>query len=79
MAEEDALLALLPPEERANEIKGRGNQLFKARDLAGAIALYSEAIAVNPSDHLLFSNRSTAHLANKVSFCTSRSSVRREE
>ena len=44
----------------ADELKAEGNAALKANDAAGAIAKYTEAIALEPS-HLLYSNRSAAH------------------
>ena len=60
-----------PPDEssedyaaaRALEYKNRGNAKFKERDYEGAVQAFSEAIALDPSNAVLYSNRSGAYLA----------------
>ena len=39
-----------------------GNDLFKAGDFAAAVAAYSEAIALQPANVILYSNRRYAHV-----------------
>lgn len=46
--------------ERAVALKGEGNALFKVRDYAGAIAKYTEAVNLDPDNHVYYSNRSMA-------------------
>mmetsp|Transcript_16406 Transcript_16406/g.50752 ORF Transcript_16406/g.50752 Transcript_16406/m.50752 type:complete len:451 (-) Transcript_16406:36-1388(-) len=50
-------------ERHANEYKIRGNEKFKQRDYPGAVAAYSEAIALDPNNSVLYSNRSGTYLA----------------
>ena len=47
----------------ADQYREKGNGLFKAGDYAGAVGAYSEAIALDPANHVLYSNRSGAYLA----------------
>lgn len=56
MSEELALQA-------ANAAKQRGNELFKLKDYEGALKKYSEAIELDPSNAVLYSNRSAVYLA----------------
>nr|KAG5687268.1 hypothetical protein BaRGS_010255 [Batillaria attramentaria] len=46
---------------RAAELKAEGNKHFERADYASAIKVYSEAIALSKTDHLLFSNRAHAY------------------
>ncbi|EQC27035.1 hypothetical protein SDRG_15149 [Saprolegnia diclina VS20] len=48
---------------KANEIKDQGNALFVKKQYPESIALYTQALALNPCDALLYSNRCAAHLA----------------
>ena len=43
-------------------LKTRGNNALTTGDFAEAIKCYSEAIELDPSNHVLFSNRSAAYL-----------------
>eukprot|EP00735_Rhodelphis_limneticus_P002582 TRINITY_DN1349_c0_g1::TRINITY_DN1349_c0_g1_i1::g.20001::m.20001 TRINITY_DN1349_c0_g1::TRINITY_DN1349_c0_g1_i1::g.20001 ORF type:complete len:514 (+),score=181.13,sp/Q4R8N7/STIP1_MACFA/40.43/1e-25,sp/Q4R8N7/STIP1_MACFA/40.00/8e-14,TPR_11/PF13414.1/8.8e-18,TPR_11/PF13414.1/0.0035,TPR_11/PF13414.1/3.2,TPR_11/PF13414.1/0.0079,TPR_1/PF00515.23/9.2e-08,TPR_1/PF00515.23/2.9e+02,TPR_1/PF00515.23/2.6,TPR_1/PF00515.23/0.00085,TPR_2/PF07719.12/6.1e-07,TPR_2/PF07719.12/5.4e+03,TPR_2/PF07719.12/25,TPR_2/PF0 len=45
---------------RAEELKGEGNTAFSAGDYDKAIELFSEAISLDPDNHIYFSNRSAA-------------------
>jgi len=49
------------PAEQAAAAKERGTKAFRAKDFAGAVKGYSEALAINPEDHALLSNRSAAY------------------
>jgi len=46
--------------EKADKKKNEGNQAFKNQDYDLAIKLYTEAINIDPSSHVYFSNRSAA-------------------
>lgn len=41
----------------ANELKDEGNEAFAAGDNEKAILLYTQAIGVDPDNHVLYSNR----------------------
>ncbi|GAV75611.1 TPR_1 domain-containing protein/TPR_11 domain-containing protein [Cephalotus follicularis] len=45
----------------AEEAKAKGNAAFSAGDFAAAARHFSEAIALSPTNHVLYSNRSAAH------------------
>eukprot|EP00485_Elphidium_margaritaceum_P011893 CAMPEP_0202703630 /NCGR_PEP_ID=MMETSP1385-20130828/16447_1 /ASSEMBLY_ACC=CAM_ASM_000861 /TAXON_ID=933848 /ORGANISM="Elphidium margaritaceum" /LENGTH=580 /DNA_ID=CAMNT_0049361511 /DNA_START=39 /DNA_END=1781 /DNA_ORIENTATION=- len=51
--------ALLDP-ELAGKLKSEGNELFSAGKFGAAIEKYTDAIARNPDDHKVYSNRATA-------------------
>ncbi|KAG6919319.1 hypothetical protein DXG01_007452 [Tephrocybe rancida] len=44
----------------SNALKDLGNKAFAAKDYDKAIDLFSQAIAIDPTNHVLFSNRSAA-------------------
>lgn len=44
-----------------DDFKQRGNEAFKAGKYMEAAQLFSEAIKINPSDGILYSNRSGAY------------------
>eukprot|EP00931_Biecheleriopsis_adriatica_P021375 TRINITY_DN1398_c0_g1_i1.p1 TRINITY_DN1398_c0_g1~~TRINITY_DN1398_c0_g1_i1.p1 ORF type:complete len:813 (-),score=203.93 TRINITY_DN1398_c0_g1_i1:152-2554(-) len=48
--------------DQAAERKAAGNACFAKADWAGAIAEFTEAIKLDPTDHVFFSNRSAAYL-----------------
>ncbi|XP_005533975.1 PREDICTED: protein PPP5D1, partial [Pseudopodoces humilis] len=48
--------------ERAEELKARANEFFKAKDYENAVRLYSSAIELNPSSAVFYGNRSLAYL-----------------
>ncbi|KAL1672257.1 activator of Hsp70 and Hsp90 chaperone [Schizophyllum commune] len=49
----------------ANALKYQGNKAFAAKDYDRAIELFSQGIALDPSNHVLYSNRSAAHAGKK--------------
>ncbi|KAF9246884.1 chaperone [Melanogaster broomeanus] len=50
----------------ANALKDQGNKAFAAKDYDKAIQLFTAAIALDPSNHVLFSNRSAAKAGKKL-------------
>lgn len=48
--------------ERSDDLKGEANQLFKNEKYSDSIEKYSEAIELNPTNAVLFANRSIANL-----------------
>ncbi|OQR89137.1 hypothetical protein THRCLA_09904 [Thraustotheca clavata] len=50
-------------EAKANAIKEKGNALFVKKQYVESIELYTQALALNPCDALLYSNRCAAYLA----------------
>ncbi|KAG2151832.1 chaperone [Suillus cothurnatus] len=48
-----------------NALKDQGNKAFSAKDYDKAIELFTAAIAIDPSNHVLFSNRSAAKAGKK--------------
>jgi stress-induced-phosphoprotein 1 len=57
MAEED-----LNYKDFANSLKDQANELFQNGDTEGAIKLFSQAIDVDPDNHVFYSNRSAAYM-----------------
>ena len=49
----------------AAAFKAQANTAFSAKDFAKASELYSKAIELDPSNHVLFSNRSASKAALK--------------
>ncbi|KAH7888080.1 chaperone [Phlebopus sp. FC_14] len=50
----------------ANALKDQGNKAFAAKNYDKAIELFTAAIALDPSNHVLFSNRSAAKAGKKL-------------
>ncbi|KAL5527530.1 hypothetical protein ACEPAG_6331 [Sanghuangporus baumii] len=48
-----------------NSLKDQGNKAFAAKDYNKAIDLFSKAIQLDPSNHVLYSNRSAAHAGKR--------------
>lgn len=46
-------------------MKDLGNKAFSAKDYDKAIDLFSQAIAIDPKNHVLYSNRSAAQAGKK--------------
>jgi hypothetical protein len=49
-----------PPHPQAAAIKAEANKAFAAKDYTTAVKLYSDGIAIDGSNHVLYSNRSAA-------------------
>lgn len=41
----------------ATSLKDRGNELFRAGDAQGAVALFTQGLDIDPDNHILYSNR----------------------
>lgn len=48
-----------------NALKDQGNKAFAAKDYDKAIDLFTQAIAIDPKNHVLWSNRSAAHTGKR--------------
>jgi len=48
--------------QQAQEYKEKGNKSFAADKFAESITWYTKAIQSDPTDHVLYSNRSAAYL-----------------
>jgi Flp pilus assembly protein TadD len=46
----------------ADELKDQGNQAFQAGDVQGAIKFFSQAIDLDPDNHVYYSNRAAAYM-----------------
>ncbi|KAJ8086119.1 Hsp90 cochaperone [Marasmius tenuissimus] len=49
----------------ANALKDQGNKAFAAKDWDKAIDLFGQAIAIDPKNHVLYSNRSASYAGKK--------------
>ncbi|XP_062341164.1 stress-induced-phosphoprotein 1 [Osmerus eperlanus] len=47
--------------EKVTQLKDQGNKALSAGKIEEAVRCYTEALALDPSNHVLFSNRSAAH------------------
>jgi stress-induced-phosphoprotein 1 len=62
-AEEAATLEKLSPAQRdALAAKERGNAAYRARNFAGALEHYTEAIGLDPGNNVFLNNRAAVHL-----------------
>lgn len=54
-----------PPSQRTNSItlslRSEGNEAFKKQDYPTAVAKYTEAVEIDPTNHVYFSNRRCVH------------------
>lgn len=50
----------------AEELKSKGNAFFSAKQYQEAVGAFTEAIAVDPNNHVLFSNRSASYAGLEV-------------
>jgi len=60
--DESVQAAEIEQAQGAEELKNEGNALFTSGNSLGALAKFSEAIDLDPKNHVLFSNRSGANL-----------------
>jgi stress-induced-phosphoprotein 1 len=51
--------------EKANELKAQGNTAFQSGKFEEAVNLFTQAIELNPNDHVFYSNRSGAYASLK--------------
>lgn len=49
----------------ADKLKAEGNAAFSAKDFKKAIDLFTQAIEIDPTNHVLYSNRSACHASLK--------------
>ena len=63
MANSNKVHPTVPPQrQEADRLKEQGNQLLGSGDRKGAVEAYSRAIAVDPKNHVYYSNRSVVYL-----------------
>lgn len=46
----------------SDQLKSKGNEYFSKGDYKNAIIMYSDAIQLNPSNSILYSNRAFAYI-----------------
>ena len=51
---------------KAEELKKTGNEFFKKKDFEKAVEFYSQAIELDPSNHIYYSNRAQAYRLLKL-------------
>jgi stress-induced-phosphoprotein 1 len=49
----------------ADALKNKGNEAFQRKDYVEAVKLFTEAIQLDPKNHVLYSNRSGAYAAQQ--------------
>ena len=52
----------------AEELKNKGNAFFSEKKFPEAVAAFTEAIAVDANNHVLYSNRSASYAGMEVRF-----------
>ena len=62
MVEEDEYEALEEWQLEALSLKEKGGEAFRAGDWNAAISCFTQAIAIDPDNHILYSNRSAAFM-----------------
>ena len=50
----------------AEELKAKGNAAFSSKNYDEAIDFFTQGIAIDPNNHVLFSNRSACYAGKKV-------------
>ena len=50
----------------AVDLKNQGNDAFAKKDYVNAIALFTQATALDPQNHVLYSNRSASYAGIQV-------------
>lgn len=48
--------------QKANEFKAKGNEAFKNKNYEEAVNCFTQAIELNPDDHVFYSNRSNSYV-----------------
>ena len=48
--------------QHAEDLKDQGNKAFQAGDVQSAIRLFTQAIDIDPDNHVYYSNRSAAYM-----------------
>lgn len=57
---------LLSDSSHAHETQAKGNAAFSAGNFEEAITYFTEAIDVDPSNHVLYSNRSASYVSADI-------------